>query len=175
MRQWWPVIAAGIFLTVVALGLFALYAAATFDRQLFEGTWHRDGEPGSSLTVIYESERCTLRFDDDRSGASQTVPAVSGFVTIDAILPESMDPALLGGKDIGDGRLPITLTGAAGTGRDSLKVTAETGPGYETTILWTYGPAGFFPRSRGAGRGSSCSRAPSWSLPSCCSGAAKRR
>jgi hypothetical protein len=144
LRRWWPVLAALIFLSAIVLGGVVLYAAITRDSGLFEGTWRRVGDTGSQMTVGYQAEQCTLRFSDG-GGASQTVPAAVGYVDLEATLPPSTDPALLGGQTAGENGLPITVTAAPEHG--SLIVSSGTGPGGATTVLWTYEPAGLFARS----------------------------
>jgi len=145
LRRWWPVLAALIFLAVVTLSVAVLYFAATYDGGLFEGAWRRVGDSSSSMTVSYEGDRCTIRFADERSGASQTVSVVTGYVNLEATLPPSTDPALLGGQSMDESGLPIMIT-AEPEHHDSVVVSSVSGPGDTTLVQWTYEPAGFFAR-----------------------------
>lgn len=130
---------------MIVLGVVVVYAAVTHDSGLFDGAWRRVGDTGSRMTVSYQDEQCTIRFSDGRSGATQTVSATVGNVELEATLPASTDPVLLGGQTVGAAGLPIRVTAVPEHG--SLVVSSNTGPLGNTVGLWTYEPAGLFARS----------------------------
>ena len=146
LRRWWPVLAALIFLALVILGVVVLYFAATNDSGLFAGSWQRVGDTDSQMAVAYEGESCSITLTE--GDASQTVPARAGFNDIEAVLPPTTDPELLGGQTVGATGLPVRITAEPENG--TLIVSSGTGPGGVTATLWTYEPAGLFARqSRG--------------------------